>query len=169
LRGGIAADAFISQERDQTLLQSAKTTLNFAFGLRAGGDQMGHAQGGEGALELRTGIAIVSHGIMTKEAEAVGVDDQRQIVLEKAPAKMLEMIPSRIGRDKDRAQKFSGMVIDGQEQGLFLVSWPPLVDGGIMLPEFAQTGTFPAAAGFGARFGLADEFGERQRPIDDGA
>lgn len=29
-----------------------------------------------------------------------------------------------------------------------------------MLPEFAQAGAFPAAAGFGARFRLADEVGE---------
>ena len=68
---------------------------------------MGHAQCGEGALELRTGISIIGHGIMTKEAEAIGVYDQRQVVLEKESAKMLKMIPRRISGDKDRAQKFS--------------------------------------------------------------
>jgi hypothetical protein len=149
LGGGVTADPFISQERDQALLQGAKATLDFAFGLRAGGDQMGHAQGGEGPLEFRTGITIIGHGIMTKEAEAVGVHDQWQIMLEKEPAKMLKMIPSRIGGDKDRAQKLSGMVIDGQEQGLLVSSGPPLVDGGVMLPEFTQAGAFPATAGFG--------------------
>ena len=81
---------------------------------------MGHAQGREGALELRTGIPIIGHGIMAKEAEAIGVDDQRQAVLEKETAEMLEMIPGRIGGDKDRAQKFSRMIIDGQEQGLLV-------------------------------------------------
>ena len=74
---------------------------------------MGHAQGGEGALELGAGIPIIGPGIMAKEAQAIGVDDQRQVVLEKEPAKMLEMIPRGIGGDKDRAQKFSGMIIDG--------------------------------------------------------
>lgn len=127
---------------------------------RAGGDQMGHAQGGEGALEFRTGIAIIGHGIMPEKAEAIGIDDQRQVVRQKEAAEMFEMIPGRIGGNKDRAQKFSRMIIDGQEQGLLGVGWPPLVDGGIVLPEFAQTGAFPAAAGFGARFGLADEVGE---------
>jgi|ERR1017187_3087032 hypothetical protein len=73
---------------------------------------------------------------------------------------MLEMIPGRIGGDKDRAQKFSRMIIDGQEQGLLVGAWPPLMDGGIVLPEFAQAGAFPSAAGFGARFRLADEVGE---------
>src|ERR1039457_6279439 len=37
---------------------------------------------------------------------------------------------------------------------------PPRVEGGVVLPEFAQAGAFPAAAGFGARFWLADEVGE---------
>ena len=73
---------------------------------------------------------------------------------------MLEMIPRRIRGDKDRAQKFSGMIIDGQEQGLLFGCRPPLMEGGIVLPEFAQTGAFPAAAGFGARLWLADEVGE---------
>ena len=50
LSGGVIADVFISQERHQTLLQGAKATFDFAFGLRARGDEMGHAQGGEGAL-----------------------------------------------------------------------------------------------------------------------
>jgi len=64
---------------------------------------MGHSQGGESALELRTGIPIIGHGVMAKEAEAIGVNDQRQAVLEKKAAKVLEMIPGRVGGDKDRA------------------------------------------------------------------
>ena len=160
LSGGVIADLFISQERHQALLQGAKTAFDFAFGLRAWGDQMGHAQGGEGALELGTGIPIIGHGIMAKEAQAVGIDDQRQGVLEKEPAKMLEMIPRRVGGDKDRAQEFSRMIIHGQQQGLFGGGRPPLVDGGVVLPEFAQAGAFPAAAGFGAWCWLADEVGE---------
>ena len=121
---------------------------------------MGHAQGGEGALELQTGIAVIGHGIMAKEAQAIGVGDQRQAVLEEDSAKMLEMIPSGVGGDKDRAQEFSRMIIHGQEQGLLGGGRPPLVDGRIVLPEFAQAGAFPAAAGFGASFRLADEVGE---------
>lgn len=97
---------------------------------------------------------------MAKEAQAVGIDDQRQGVLEKEPAKMLEMIPGGVGGDKDRAQEFSRMIIHGQQQGLFVGGRPPLVDGGVVLPEFAQTGTFPAATGLGAWGWLADEVGE---------
>jgi len=150
LSSGVIADVFISQECYQALLQGSKAAFDFAFGLRAGSDQMGHAQGGEGTLKLGTGIPVIGHGIMAKKAEAIGIDDQGNAVLEKETAKMLKMTPRRIGRDKDGAQKFSGMIIDGQEQGLLGGGRPPLVGGGIVLPEFAQTGAFPAAAGFGA-------------------
>ena len=34
------------------------------------------------------------------------------------------------------------------------------MEGGIVLPQFAQAGAFPAAAGFGTRFRLADEVGK---------
>jgi hypothetical protein len=52
------------------------------------------------------------------------------------------------------------MIIDGQQQGLLFRGWPPLVDGGIVLPQFIDAGAFPAAPGFGTRFGLADEIGK---------
>lgn len=68
LCSGVIADVFISKQRDQALLQGSKTAFDLPFGLRARGDQMGHAQGGEGALELRTGVAIIGHGIMAKQA-----------------------------------------------------------------------------------------------------
>jgi len=64
---------------------------------------MGYAQGGKGALELGTGIPIIGHGIMAKEAQAIGVDDPGQGVLAEESAKMREVIPGRIGGDKDRA------------------------------------------------------------------
>ena len=73
---------------------------------------------------------------MAKEAEAVGVNDHGQGVLEEEAAKMLEMIPSGIGRDKGCAEQFAGVIIDGQQQGLLLLGGPPLVDGGIVLPAF---------------------------------
>lgn len=157
LRAGIAADFFIGQHGDQAFLQGSKAAFDLAFGLRAGSDQMGYPQGGEGALKLGTGIPVIGHGIMAKEAETVGVHHQRQAVLEKEAAKMLEMIPSGVGGDKDGAQELAGMVIHGQQEGLFFLGRPPLVDGGIVLPEFINAGAFPATPGFGTRFGLADE------------
>lgn len=52
------------------------------------------------------------------------------------------------------------MIIDGQQEGLFFGSRPPLMEGRIVLPEFTQPSTFPAPAGFGAWFWLADQVGK---------
>lgn len=136
LCGGIAADFFIGQDGYQAFLQRSKAAFDLAFGLRAGSNQMGDTQSGEGALELGTGIAVIGHGIMTKEAKAVGVHYHWQAVPDKKAAKMLEMIPSGVGGDKDRAQELAGMVINGQQEGLLFIGRPPLVDGGIVLPQF---------------------------------
>ena len=160
LDGSIAGDFFIGQDGHQAFLQGAKAAFDLALGLRAGGDQMGDAQGGEGALELGTGIPVIGHRIVAEEAETVGVDHQGQGVLEKKPAEMLEVIPSGVGGDKDRAQKFSRMIVHGQEQGLLGLGRPPLVDGRIVLPQFIEACAFPAPPGFGAGFALADEVGK---------
>jgi hypothetical protein len=157
LCGGIAADFFISQDGHQAFLQGSKAAFDLAFGLRAGSDQMGYPQSGEGALELGTGVTVIGHGIMAKEVEAVGVHDQRQAVPEKEAAKVLEVIPSGIGGDKERAQEFAGMIIHGQQQGLLFRGGPPLVDGGIVLPQFIDARPFPAPASSGTRFRLADK------------
>lgn len=107
LSGRVIADAFVSQQRYQALLQGAKAAFDFAFGLRARGNQVCHSQSREGALELRRRIPVIGHGIMAKEAQAIGVNDQGQVVLEKEPAKMLEVVPCRVGGNKNRAQEFS--------------------------------------------------------------
>src|SRR5579863_1641260 len=46
LGGGVIDGLLVSQEGHHALLQSAKAAFDLAFGLRTGGDQMGHAQGG---------------------------------------------------------------------------------------------------------------------------
>jgi hypothetical protein len=52
------------------------------------------------------------------------------------------------------------MVIHREQQGLLVLCRPPLVDGGIMLPEFPEARPFPAAPGLGVWRGLADEMGQ---------
>jgi hypothetical protein len=136
LSGDIAVDFFIGEDCHQTFLQGSKAAFDLALGLGAGSDQMGDAESGEGSLELRAGITVIGHGVMAKEAEAVGVDHHGQAVLEKEAAEMLEVIPSGVGGNKDRAQQFSRMIVNGQEQGLLFIGGPPLVDGGIVLPQF---------------------------------
>jgi hypothetical protein len=139
LCGGIAVDFFMGQDGDEAFLQGAESAFDLAFGLGAGSDQMGYAQRGEGALELRTGISVIGHGIMAKQTQAIGVDDQRQGVGQKEAAKMVEMIPRGFGGDKDRAERSAGMIIHSQQQGLLFLGGPPLVDGGIVLPQLVET------------------------------
>jgi hypothetical protein len=83
LCGDIVADFFIGKDGHQAFLQGSKTAFDLAFGLRAGSDQMGDPQSGEGALELGTRITIIGHGIMSKQVKTVGVHDHQQAVLEK--------------------------------------------------------------------------------------
>jgi hypothetical protein len=49
------------------------------------------------------------------------------------------------------------MIIDGEQEGLLVRGRPPLVDRGVVLPEFADAGALPAAAGLGAGCGGADQ------------
>ena len=160
LCGGIVTGFFVGEKGDEAFLQGYKAAFDLAFGLGAGGDEMGYPQSAEGALEFGTGIPVIGHGIMAKEAQAVGVDDQRQAVPEKEAAKVLEMIPGGVGGDEGRAQEFAGMIIHREQQGLLLLGGPPLMDGRIMLPQFVKARAFPSSPGFGAGFGLADKNGK---------
>ena len=76
LGGGIIIDFFISQQGDQAFLQSSKTAFDFAFG------------------------PVVGGGSVAKEAQAVGIDGQRQLVLAEESPEMLKMVPRRVGGDK---------------------------------------------------------------------
>ena len=104
----------VGHESDEAALESSEAAFDFSFGLRSWGDEVSNAQSEQGALKLALGIGVIIAGAGSEKAQAVGVDDQGQGVLEKEPAKMLEMIPGRVGGDKDCAQEFAGMVVDGQ-------------------------------------------------------
>ena len=58
------------------------------------------------------------------------------------------------------------MIIDGQQEGLLVVGRPPLVDRGVVLPEFADTGALPAATGLGEGRGRTDQ--QREVAMDVG-
>jgi hypothetical protein len=131
-------------------LEGAKAAFDFTLGLGAGGDQMGDAQRGEGALELGAGIAALGGGIMAKQGQAVGVKRQRQALAGKAAAEVLEMVPSGVGGDKGARHEFAGVIVHRQQEGLLVRRRPPLVNGGVVLPQLTQPGAFPAAAGLGS-------------------
>jgi hypothetical protein len=49
------------------------------------------------------------------------------------------------------------VIIERQEESLFILGGPPLVDGGIVLPEFAHLGALPSSPRLGSRSWRADQ------------
>ena len=157
LGGGVSGDFLVGQEGDDAFLEGSKAAFDFAFGLGAGRDQMRDAQRGEGALEFRTGIAAIAGGLMTEQGEAIGIESQGQAVEGKGAAEVLKVMPGGVGGNKDSGHEFARVIIHGQQEGLLVGGGPPLVNRGIVLPQFAQAGSFPAAAGLGGRRGGTDQ------------
>ena len=157
LSGGVSGDFLIGQKGDDSFLEGAEAAFDFAFGLWGGGDQMRDIQRGERALELGAGIAAIGRGLMAEQGQAIGVERQGPAVEGKGVAEVLEVVPGGIGRNKDAGQEFARVVIHGQQEGLLGGGGPPLVDGGIVLPQFAQASPFPAAARLGDGRGRIDQ------------
>src|SRR5579859_2294762 len=67
------------------------------------------------------------------------------------------MVPSGVGRNKDRPDQLAGMIVDGQQEGLFVRAGPPLVDRGVVLPEFAHSCAFPSPSGLGGAGQCVDQ------------
>jgi len=94
---------------------------------------------------------------MAKQGQAIGVERHREAVEGKGVAEVLEVVPGSVRGNKDGGQKFARVVIERQQQGLLIGIGPPLVNGGVVLPQFAQAGPFPAAAGLGSGRGRVDQ------------
>src|ERR1051325_4722506 len=73
--------------------------------------------------------------------------------------RVLEMVPSGVGGYESGTHELAGVVVHSEQEGLLVLSGPPLMDGGIVLPEFAQAGAFPATARL--RWALGE--GDRRR------
>ena len=112
---------------------------------------MADAQGGQGPLEFAFGIASLGRGLVAEEGQAIGVDRHGKAHAEEDGAEVLEVGPGGVGVDEGGGDVLAGMVVDGEEEGLLGVGRPPGVDGGVVLPEFPDAGTFPSAtrAGLG--------------------
>ena len=157
LSRGIVGDFLICQQGEQSFLEGAETAFDLTFSLGAGCDQVGDAQRGEGTLELGTRVAAVAGGLVAEEGQAIGVEDQRQAVSGKDAAEVLEVVPGGIGGDEDGTQQLAGVIIERQEEGLLVLGGPPLVDGGIVLPEFAHLCALPSSPRLGSRSWRADQ------------
>lgn len=97
---GVVVGSFVGQQRNHSFLEGSEATLDFAFGLGAGSDQVGDSKGRKGALEFGAGIAIIGHGVMTEKAKSIGVNGHGQLVLGEETAKVFKMVPGGVGGDK---------------------------------------------------------------------
>lgn len=129
LSRGIGGDPLEKKERDQTLLEGAKAAFDFPLGLGTGSDQMGDAQGGEGALELGPWIPSVGGGLVAEQSQSIGVEGQRASVSTEGGAEVFEMVPGGVGGNEGAGDVFPGMVVDGQQEGLLVLVGPPGMDG----------------------------------------
>ena len=59
--------------------------------------------------------------------------------------------------DEGGGDVLAGVVVDGEEEGLLGIRRPPGMDGGVVLPELADAGTFPSATWAGLGGVLVEE------------
>lgn len=161
LIGGLeVGDAFVGQERDEPFLKGVEAAFNFAFGGGVGRDAVGDPQGGEGALELGMGVEAIGGGAMAEERQAVGVEGHGRAVLFDGSAQVAEVTPGGVAGDEGAGDDFAGVIVGGEDERGINVGRPPGMGRGIVLPEFADVGALPAAAGFGAGRLRGDVLGE---------
>ena len=165
----------VSQERDEASLESAKAAFDLAFGLGSRSDKVNHAKAKQGALELASRIAMVVGRAWAEEAQGVGVDGVWQPVDFESAAEVAEVIPCCLGRDETTGNIEAGMVIDGEQKGLFGGGRPPLVDGTVVLIKLSDVCAAEAAVGALFSHDGRDEVGEvsfdmnldaRSRPLE---
>lgn len=148
----VVGDFFIGQEGDEPVLESAEAAFDFAFGGSVWSHAMGGTQGRKSALELGMGVEPVGGGGVAKEGQAIGVKAGGQSVCFQEGTKMSEVRPSGVAGGEDPAEDFTGVVIERQDEAGIVFVGPPGMGRAVMLPEFADGGALPAAAGFGAAF-----------------
>jgi len=89
-------------------------------------------------LELAFWINAVVTGARPEKAQSVGIDGLGYTVVLERLAKVEKVVPGRVGGNKTARQVEAGMVVNSEQESLFTLSRPPLLDGAVVLPEFAD-------------------------------
>ena len=106
---------------------------------------MSDAEGAEGALELAFWVSAIIVGTRAEEAQSVGVDDFGDAMGLERLAEVQEVTPGRVRGDEAPGHVEAGVVVDGEKKGLLARAGPPLVNGTVVLPKFADTGAAEAS------------------------
>ena len=69
-------------------------------------------------------------------------------------------VPGCVGGNEGGPHELTGMIIHGEQEGLFLSSLPPLMDGRVVLPELVDVRSLPSASGLGVAWGQAYQVGK---------
>ena len=149
---GVVCDSFVGEETDESFLEGIEAALDFTFGGGVWSDAVGGAQSRKSSLELGMGIESVGWGAMAEEGEAVGIEAGGQATPFDGRAQMLEMSPSCITAHEGTGDNSAGMVVQREDKHWIMVCGPPSMGRTVVLPEFADRPSLPAAAGFGAAF-----------------
>jgi len=121
---------------------------------------MRDAQRGESPLELRAGVSTIAGGLMAEQSQAIGVESHGPAVDGKGATEVLEVMPGGVSRNKDGGQELTRVVINRKQEGLLIGGRPPLMDRGVMLPQFTYASPLPAAARLGVRRRRTGQQGE---------
>jgi hypothetical protein len=150
--GGLeVADFGVAQERAEAVLQMSEAAFDFAFGLRIGSDPAIDAQAGEGSWKLAARLGFGCCAGAAEEAERIGINAGGQTGALEGGAEVSEVSPRGVGGDEERAHEFARRVVFGENERLALAPALPLMNGAVVLPEFADPGALPAAAPAGGR------------------
>ena len=87
---------------------------------------------------------MVVAGAWPKEAQAVGINDFGEAPFSEGFPEVLEMVPGRIGSHEATREVESRVIVGGEQESLLGRGGPPLADGAVVLPEFADVGTTEA-------------------------
>lgn len=148
LRSG---DFCVGKEGNEAALEGAETTFDFALCLRSRRDEMGDAEAAQGALKLALWVRAVAAGAETKKAERIGINSLGDAVVFKGAAEVAKVVPSGVCDDETRGDIEAGMIVHREQENLLVRGRPPLMDGAVVLPKFADVGPAKTAVGANAR------------------
>lgn len=121
---------------------------------------MSDPQAAQGALELASGVMAFIGGGGAEKAQGVGVNRLGDPAGLEGVSEVSEVTPGGVSGQEAPGDVVAAMIVEGEKKGLLLGAGPPLVDGAVVLPEFAEAGAAEAAMGAGFGSGLGDEVGK---------
>lgn len=96
-------------------------------------------------MKLALGVSAVIVWAWPEKAQPIGIDDSGNAVGLEGLAEVAEVVPCGVRCDEASSDVKAGMVVAGEQERLLVRPRPPLVDGAVVLPEFADGGAAEAA------------------------